>query len=134
MPGLYAQDPQWQALREEAAEATREVHSLPPIARDLCYRLMGAAGGNAAALHNELAQYPQKVLRLTTVKAGPQAVEQWITDKQGQGQTPMRIRWDILWSALGREPLGYSGGLTDEHIDTALRRIMREMGLPELAG
>lgn len=59
-----------------------------------------------------------------------------------EGLTPMRFRWDMLWQSgiqLGQSHnkpesgdktwLGLYDYANDDHIDTALRKIMRENGL-----
>jgi hypothetical protein len=44
----------------------------------------------------------------------------------------MRFRWDLLW-ASGLSPwmsaVLYPTGVNDDHIDTALRKVVRELGL-----
>ena len=41
--------------------------------------------------------------------------------------SPERARWDALWaSGFDAAPL-YLAGLNDDHIDTALRKIAREL-------
>lgn len=57
-----------------------------------------------------------------------------------EGMTPMRFRWDLFWAATGRivhslpstfllDTLHNEENLTDDHIDTALRAVMREHDL-----
>lgn len=56
-----------------------------------------------------------------------------------QGLSPVRFRWDMLWAAQGRVvdslPKHYlcdlydAEGVNDNHIDSALRAIMREHGM-----
>lgn len=44
----------------------------------------------------------------------------------------MRFRWDLLWaSGLSRwiSDTLYPTGVNDDHIDTALRKVVRELGL-----
>lgn len=51
------------------------------------------------------------------------------------GNLPKRMRWDLLYATqnttLTRE--AYALGCNDEHIDTALRKAMNELGWPEFA-
>jgi hypothetical protein len=52
---------------------------------------------------------------------------------QGESLSPKRCRWDYLWSANVskwiRSSLYGENDLNDEHIDTALRNIMKDLGL-----
>ena len=53
--------------------------------------------------------------------------------------TPKRVRWDAFWAIAGpvRQQFAdaiYGGGGNDEHVDTALRRVMVRLGLGEFAG
>ena len=41
------------------------------------------------------------------------------------GLSETRFNWDVLLQC-GAHP-GYAGGITDDHIDTALRAVMREL-------
>lgn len=52
----------------------------------------------------------------------------------------MRVRWDCFWLARKKEDSlramadrWSKEGVNDDHIDTALRRVMRERGLPQFA-
>lgn len=46
---------------------------------------------------------------------------------------PMRVRWDAFWAAkIDASPM-YAYGCNDEHIDTALREVMRQLGFPQFA-
>ncbi len=52
------------------------------------------------------------------------------------GNLPKRMRWDLFWAASNRHPIAkeaYALGCNDDHIDTALRRAMVELGWPEFA-
>jgi hypothetical protein len=43
------------------------------------------------------------------------------------GHSPMRLRWDIMHaSGVATQPL-YNAGLNDNHIDTALTKIIKEL-------
>ena len=56
---------------------------------------------------------------------------------KGGGLSPMRFRWDLLWTSKLRigDGAGAPGDVdiyayaNDAHIDTALRQIMREAGI-----
>ena len=41
-----------------------------------------------------------------------------------------RYRWDLLWVAVDNKEVGYIvfDGLSDAHMDTALRKIVRPLG------
>ncbi len=52
------------------------------------------------------------------------------------GNLPKRKRWDLLRAAYNRHPIAreaYALGCNDDHIDTALRHAMVELGWPEFA-
>ena len=52
------------------------------------------------------------------------------------GNLPKRMRWDLFWAASNRHPIAreaYALGCNDEHIDTALRKAMEELGWPEFS-
>lgn len=48
------------------------------------------------------------------------------------GLSPMRFRWDCLWSFVGREYISelYHSGLNDTHIDSILKKVFREHFMP----
>lgn len=56
----------------------------------------------------------------------------------GEGNLAQRVRWDAFW-AIPSPVRGvftaamYGSGANDDHIDTALRRAMLRIGLPEFA-
>jgi hypothetical protein len=43
-----------------------------------------------------------------------------------KGYSPMRIRWDAYWACDLDKHLLYSAGYSDDHIDTALRKIVAD--------
>lgn len=54
------------------------------------------------------------------------------------GFTPKRVRWDAFWAIARpvREAFAnamYASGGNDDHIDTALRRVMVRIGIQEVA-
>lgn len=56
----------------------------------------------------------------------------------GKGDLPQRVRWDAFWAIPSAVRAAftssiYNGGGNDSHIDTALRRAMIRLGLPEFA-
>jgi len=74
-----------------------------------------------------------KTAAMSVIEKNPD-VEQRYKD---QGLTPMRLRWDILYASrikLG-DGVGMQGDVNvyayanDDHIDTALRSVMKEAGL-----
>lgn len=49
-----------------------------------------------------------------------------------EGFSNERFRWDLFWAvekALSFRNSLYSGGLNDNHYDTALRRVVKELNL-----
>lgn len=56
---------------------------------------------------------------------------------KGFGDLEMRIRWDAWWRLTPRalrESIYADVSLTDGHVDTLLKRVMKEVGLPEFGG
>lgn len=59
----------------------------------------------------------------------------WKTQYSNNGLSDKRLRWDMFWGACAAhrnetgEHLGdlYCKGLNDNHIDTALKRIIKEL-------
>lgn len=49
--------------------------------------------------------------------------------------TPMRFRWDLFWAYTDesfRHELLFASKLTDDHIDTALKKLVNEREVQEL--
>jgi len=47
---------------------------------------------------------------------------------------PMRFRWDLFWGGCRSRPGGlsfnlYDGGINDDHVDTVLRNVVKELNL-----
>lgn len=74
-----------------------------------------------------------KAAAMTVIEKNPDAEQRY----QGQGLSPKRLRWDILYASrikigdgIGMEgDVNVYGYANDEHIDTALRSIMKGAGL-----
>lgn len=48
----------------------------------------------------------------------------------------VRFRWDLFWNGCRARPGGlsfnlYDGGINDDHVDTVLRNVMKELNLTE---
>lgn len=62
-------------------------------------------------------------------------VEALLASNPSAAGKPMRLRWDWAWAA-GLGPVftaWYRNDVNDEHLDTGLRQVVRELGLPQLA-
>ena len=48
----------------------------------------------------------------------------------------VRFRWDMFYNGCRARPGGlsfelYDGGINDDHVDTVLRNVMKELNLPQ---
>jgi len=66
-----------------------------------------------------------------------QAYRELIAENPRAATSPMRVRWDASYAASGLTAwlcaTVYKSDFNDSHLDTALRRVMNELGFPEFS-